>query len=188
MNKKQALRGIAFILTTVLLLLLMCDIFEYKSSHISERYEAFIDLPENTVDAVYVGSSAVDRYWIPSKAFDDYGMTVYPLSTDRQPLWLVKTLIEDAYKRQEPQLVIIDIRSFCMDPREKKKTMDIASRKVIDMLGFFSSSRQDAIDRTLSAMRMIDSDWDASAMSYYLSFICYHNRWETEYIMPDDLL
>ncbi|MBQ9994004.1 MAG: hypothetical protein IJP17_04770, partial [Clostridia bacterium] len=47
---------------------------------------------------------------------------------------------------------------------------------------------QDAIDRTLSAMRMIDSDWDASAMSYYLSFICYHNRWETEYIMPDDLL
>ncbi|MBO5936208.1 MAG: hypothetical protein J6Q79_01180 [Clostridia bacterium] len=61
MTKNQIIRTVAFLLVVSVLLLTLCDLFEYENSHISERIETYQDLPRNTVDAVMVGTSGIDR-------------------------------------------------------------------------------------------------------------------------------
>ena len=176
MNKKQALRAAAFLLITVVLIFYLCDIFEYKSSHMSERFRTYRELPANTVDAVYIGSSAVDRYWIAGQAFEDYGMTVYPLSTNGQPSWLIKNIIAEAYRYQDPKLFIFDVRSFAVDITEDTGITDARCRYVIDTLEFFSKNRIDAIKRTKDVMCRIDPTISKYDMSYYFTFVKYHNK------------
>ncbi|MBQ4312773.1 MAG: hypothetical protein IJC18_01060 [Clostridia bacterium] len=187
MNKKQAFRGIAFMLIAAFIVLFLCDVFEFQSSYISERYKTFCSLPEDTVDAVYIGSSAVDRYWMPSKAFEERGMTVYPLSSDGLPVWLVKNMIVEAYKHQNPRLVIIDIRSFTFDQSLEPDIADTRARRIIDTLGFFSGNRQDAIRRTLDVMTQFDPTISKHDPSYFLSVIRYHGKWADGTLKLEDI-
>ncbi|MBQ9994556.1 MAG: hypothetical protein IJP17_07590 [Clostridia bacterium] len=187
MNKKQALRVAIFLIITAFLLVFICDMFEYESGHMTERYKTFKNQEPDTVDAVYIGTSAVDRFWIAGQAFEDYGMTVYPMSTNGQPVWLIKTMIEESLRHQDPQLVIIDIRSFTTDITKEVKVTDARCRYVIDMLDFFSDTRYDAIRRTKEVMCDINPEVDENDPSYFFSFIKYHTRWSKGNLSPDDI-
>ena len=94
MTKNQIIRTVAFLLVVSVLLLTLCDLFEYENSHISERIETYQQLPEDTVDAVLVGTSGIDRYWVTPKAYEEHGITAYPLSTDGMPPWMIKIMLK----------------------------------------------------------------------------------------------
>ena len=188
MTKKQILRTVAFLLVVSVLLLTLCDLFEYENSHISERIDTYQDLPRNTVDAVMLGTSGMDRYWITPKGYEKFGLTVYPLSTDASPAWMIKIMLKEAVKRQNPKLVIIDMRAFTNSYNEGSKKFDAASRRVIDGLDFFSFTRFEAISTTLK-LRMKTGDEEAERYdpSYFFSFIKYHSKWEFDNFSFDEL-
>ena len=178
MNKKEVLLSIIFLCLVVVLLLGLCDLFETGDSPMSRRFKKFDELEPDTVDAVIVGTSGVDRYWNAAKAYEDYGMTVYPLSTDRQPPWLVLNAIKEGEK-QTPELVIIDMRPFTKPyEAEKASSYDAWSRRVLDALPFFSMNRVDAINRTREAVAMINPDEKPDLISHYLTFVKFHTKWE----------
>lgn len=183
MNRKQIIRTIVFFILVFFVLVFLCSLFKYKISNISRRYQTFKELEDNTVDAVFVGSSGVDRYWIAAKAYDEYGMTVYPLSSEGLPSWLVKNMIVEAVDRQNPKLILIDTRPFTTSEVASTVTLaDTRARRVVDMLDFFSLNRLDAIKRSVAEMDKIDEEstkFDL-ATSYYLSFIRYHNKWSDD--------
>ena len=181
MTKNQIIRTVAFLLVVSVLLLTLCDLFEYENSHISERIETYQDLPKNTVDAVMVGTSGIDRYWITAKGYEEHGITAYPLSTDASPTWMIKIMLKEAVKRQNPELVIIDMRAFTNSYNADSKKFDAASRRVIDGLDFFSWTRFEAINTTLK-LRMKSGDEEATRFdpSYFFSFIKYHSKWESD--------
>ena len=188
MTKNQIIRTVAFLLVVSVLLLTLCDLFEYENSHISERIETYHDLPRNTVDAVMVGTSGIDRYWITAKGYEEYGITAYPLSTDASPTWMIKIMLKEAVKKQNPKLVIIDMRAFTNSYNEGSKKFDAASRRVIDGLDFFSWTRLEAINTTLK-LRMKTGDPEAERYdpSYFFSFIKYHSKWESDSFSFDEL-
>lgn len=181
MTKKQIIRTVAFLLVVSLLLLTLCDLFEYENSYISERIETYQDLPKNTVDAVMVGTSGIDRYWITPKAYEEYGITAYPLSSDGMPSWMIKVMLKEATKNQSPQLAIIDMRAFLITYKEGSHKFDAAARRVIDGLDFFSFTRFEAINTTLK-LRMKTGDEEAERFdpSYFFSFVKYHSKWEED--------
>ena len=80
MTKNQIIRCAAFSVIVCLLLVLMCELFENtNTSNYATRMYSYRNFNEDTVDAVMIGTSGIDRYWIAAKAYEDYGMTVYPL-------------------------------------------------------------------------------------------------------------
>lgn len=187
MTKKQLFRSVAFVLVAACMLYALCDLFEFQNSYISENFKTFRSLEEDTVDAVIIGTSGIDRYWNTAKGYEEYGLTVYPLASDGMPSWLTISMLKEAERNQDIKLAVIDIRPFLLTYKGDTKRYDAYSRKVIDALGFFSSSRLDAINRT---QKVIYSEVEGSSrfdLSFFLSFIKYHSRWEEKSFSFDEL-
>ncbi len=180
MSKKQLLRCVSFLMVLCLMLLALCDLFEQENhNNHDQRYYKYRTLEENTVDAIYVGTSGVDRYWIAAKAYEEYGMTVYPVSFDACPVWLIPHIIEDALRYQDPQLILLDIRAFTQDCYPS--VMDTRARRTIDSMDFFSPVRFRAASRTVELINQVDptvSKWD---ISFHIPFIKHHSKWDKDY-------
>lgn len=180
MTKKELLRCIAFLLAVCLMLLALCDLFEQENNNNhDQRYREYRDFEENTVDAIYVGTSGVDRYWIAAKAYEEYGMTVYPVSFDACPVWLIPHIIEDALRYQDPQLILLDIRAFTQDCYAS--VMDTRGRRVIDSWDFWSPVRWKAASRTVELIHQVDPSMSRWDISFHLPFVKHHSKWDKDY-------
>ena len=183
MTKKQLLRCIAFLMVFCVMILALCELFDQENHNAHEkRYRTYWDLEKNTVDALYIGTSGVDRYWIGAKAYEEYGMTVYPVTFPSCPVWLIPDILEDAMRYQDPQLIVMDIRPFTQNCTSAD-TVTVRGSRVIDSMEFFSPVRFRAASRTVALLHKVDetrSKWD---ISFHLPFVMQHSKWEQDYLL-----
>ena len=180
MTKKEFGRCIAFILVVCLTLCLLCDLFELDNNTNKDmRFYTYRNLNEDTIDAVWIGTSGADRYWVASKAYEEYGMTVYPLVADAMPTWLFVNMIEEAYTYQNPELIIIDVRAYGQD-NTKASTMDVRARRILDAMSLFSLTRLKAAFTTMKTIHEAFPEEECFDLSYLLSYIKYHSKWTDE--------
>lgn len=189
MTKKQFFRSVAFLLVVAIMLFTLCDLFELENTTTaSRRFYRYRHLSEDTVDAVIIGTSGSDRYWIPSQAYEEYGIALYPLCTDAFPSWLYINAIEDALEYQDVELFLIDIRSFGQD-NVNLDTMDVRARRLLDVMSPFSVNRFKAALKTIETRVEASEKADKIDLSYFLSFIKYHSKWqEDDFNLADNLV
>ena len=180
MTKKHIVRVVAFFAVFCVMVGGLCDLFELENnSNYDKRFTTLRKFADDTIDAVWIGTSGADRYWIAAKAYEQYGMTVYPLSSDAMPTWLFTNVIDEVYTYQDPRLILIDLRAFGQD-NNKASTMDARARRVLDAMNFFSINRIKTAFKTMKTVHETfedESRWDPS---YLLSFIKYHSKWSEE--------
>lgn len=188
MTKKQIGRTIAFALVVCLLLVVMCDVFELTDdSYIPARFQTFYSLEEDSLDAVWIGTSGVDRYWISSKAYEKYGMTVYSLSSDHMASWLLTETADEILKTQTPELLIVDLRAYTQD-NVTVSLADTRSRRVLDAMKPFSINRLKVAFKTMEILKRIDNERDFFDLSYLVSYIKYHPIWaEDDFSIKDSV-
>jgi len=181
MTFKQALRIIGFTLVLGVACYFLCDVFETKNGYMSKGYASLKNFEEDTIDAVFVGTSGVNRSWIAVEGYDMYGMTVATLSTDALPCWITLDMIKEVYRFQNPKLIILDMRMFSTyDPSKEPDLSKTRSRRAIDTLDFFSINRLDAINRTLKLVSSFDSETSRYDPSFFFSFIQFHEMWNED--------
>ena len=182
MTKKQIIRMIAFSLVVCMMLVLLCDLFENENTkNYDSRLYTYRTYPEGTVDAVFIGTSGVDRYWCGPKAYEDYGMTVYPLSTDGMPPWLYVDMIDYAMQHQDIELVMLDVRAFCQDTNtniQSAKSMDVKARRVLDAMPRFSPIFFQIAFKTMALIHAQDDTKPRFDLSFLLSFVRFHPKWQ----------
>ena len=177
MTKNQIIRCAAFSVIVCLLLVLMCELFENtNTSNYATRMYSYRNFNEDTVDAVMIGTSGIDRYWIAAKAYEDYGMTVYPLAIDSLPAWLYVDMVDYALKYQNPELIILDPRAFCQDNEAER--MDVRSRRVLDSMPRFSAQWFRTAFKSMEMIHAVDSSRPKFDISFLLSFIRFHPAWQ----------
>lgn len=181
MTKKEFGRMIAFVLVVCVVLCALCDLFELENSrNIDKRFTTYRKLNEDTVDAVWIGTSGVDRYWLAPKAYEEHGITLFTLASDAMPTWLFMDMIEEAYTYQNPELIIVDMRAYGQS-NSSAGTMDVRARRAMDAMDFFSVNR---IKAAFTTMRVIHETFEEEPrfeLSYLLPYIKYHTMW-----MEDD--
>ncbi len=188
MTKKQVIRSISFFVCVVILVLSLCDLFELdNTSNFNKRYETYRDFPDDTVDAVILGTSGIDRFWIPSLGYEEHGMTVYPLSIDAFPSWLYKYAIDEALKYQDDiKLLIIDIRPFTQS-NTNINTMDTRARRFLDVLPPFSMNRIKACLTTMKIRDDVDKSASLLDLSYLFPIIKFHGKWaDDDYLVSNN--
>lgn len=179
MTKKQCVRAVAFVLLACFMLLVLCDLFEIeKTKPYDQRLYTYRQYPEDTVDAVYIGTSGVDRYLIAAQAYEEYGMTVYPLATDALPVWLFTNMIDEALTYQEPELFIIDARAYGQE--HNSNNMEVRARRMLDSMQFLSKNWFKAVRKTVDTIHSVDETKSIWGVSYYLPFVKYHSKWTEE--------
>ncbi|MBE6573398.1 MAG: hypothetical protein E7652_03290 [Ruminococcaceae bacterium] len=188
MTKTQIIRAVAFLLVAVMFIVLMCDLFECENTtSYDQNMYTYRHLKKDTVDAVFLGTSGVDRYWIGPKAYEEYGISLYPLSFDAFPAWLYTDILDEIEGMQDTKLVLIDIRAF-LQTNIKSGRVEIRARRYLDSLPFFSASRIKVAFKTMKMLHEIDPEnYSEFDPSFLLSFIKYHSRWKENMSIENNL-
>lgn len=174
MTKKELFRSVVFMAIVAVMFIILCDLFEQENNkNFDKRIFTYRTLEEDTVDAVYIGTSGVDRYWIAAKAYEEYGMTVYPMSVEQMPAWLFIPMIEESLEYQSPELIILDVRAFTQS--QETDEMEIRARRILDAMDLFSLNRLKTAFRTMESIHKLDEEKPLFDVSYLLSFVKYHS-------------
>ena len=77
MKKKQLLQAVVFLAIFFIILTHLTYIIR-TSGDLKARFAGFYAEPDNTIDAILIGSSPVYPYYAAPKIWADYGITTYP--------------------------------------------------------------------------------------------------------------
>ncbi len=81
-------------------------------SHSRQNFCGFYAEPDNSLDAVMIGSSSCYYAWQPLRGFNEYGFTSYNLGSDALQPQSVEYEVKEIIKTQSPKLLMIDLRPF----------------------------------------------------------------------------
>lgn len=194
MTKKQGLKAISFFVVLGIVLGSVVRVFgiplERPVWNVT-RFNEFYEEPRNSWDGVVLGTSCIDRGWVPPLAWNEYGMTVYNMATNGQPTILCTGLLEEIRKTQDVKFAIIDIRGArvsCLSAKEAQ------IRRVTDAMKY-SVNRQKLVKKILDFYQEFytrkevrnaigdekaDRKWaELDKASLYIPFLKYHSRWAT---------
>ncbi len=185
---KIIIRAAIFIVLAALIFAYLNEVFSLSDSDSNkEIFNAFYAEEENTIDVVYFGTSASNRYFIAPQAYEETGLASFTLATMGMPLFFVPNLIEEVEKTQEPQMYIIELRWVL---KNKDMVTDAHIRRVTDSMKY-SENRTDAIDKALEFTKDAQgelSNIDDSKWDYYVPLIKYHSRLESGNLTMGDVL
>jgi len=194
MTKKQGLRAVLFFVVLCMALGSVVRVFgiplERPVWNVT-RFNEFYEEPRNTWDGVVLGTSCIDRGWAPPLAWNEYGMTVYNMATNGQPMILTTGLLEEIRKTQDVKFVIIDIRGVrvsCLSAKESqiRRVTDAMKysvnrqKTVKEMLDFYRDYYASDEVRNAIGDEKADRKWaELDEASLYVPFLKYHSRWAT---------
>jgi hypothetical protein len=111
---KRIIGSVAFLLCVVLILTPISYALRTNSIN-RDMLTPFYAEDKNTIDVVYLGSSAVYRYYIPPMQYKSYGYTSFNFATAGQPMDAVVHDIVEVEKRQDPDLYVIELRMLLVE-------------------------------------------------------------------------
>ena len=190
-NTKHTKRRI--ILGTVIFLLCAGLLFCYLNKVFSmgdadanrQTFKAFYAEPKNTIDVMYLGTSASNRYFINPLAYKEEGITCFTVATMGMPMFFVPDLIDEVQKTQDPKLYIIEMRWLL---KNRDMITDAHIRRVTDNLKY-SSIKRDAVDTAFAVMdgsKGMLGDIGEKGLDYYIPILKYHGRLAEGSMSPGD--
>jgi len=163
---KILIRVVCFFLIFALTLGWVQDKLVKRSSIDRQFIPGFYSERENSLDAVYIGSSNCFTYWNSLVAFEEYGICVYPYSCNSQPFFAAMHLIKEARKTQPQATFIVNINSITDDVI----TVD-AMHYLLDVMPF-SLNKAELINH----LSDIGGYSISERMEFYLPIIRFHSR------------
>ena len=79
---KQLLRGAVFLLVLTIAVVSVSGMFGVDTNHPYENMRLFLKEKPGSLDAVFIGSSAVHRFWLPLYGWAQHGLAVWNYSVD----------------------------------------------------------------------------------------------------------
>lgn len=175
MKPRQLVQGICFL--AIVIVLLLCSTYIVRTNgEVKDRFTGFYAESKDTIDVIMIGASPIATSFSPGSIWGETGITSYPLSTNSQNPKAIKYLLEEAYKYQKPELVVIELRMFTED--EKKIAEDSAHiREVTDNMKL-SFNRIRAINALV--------EQPEERYTYYFDIIKFHSNWKM-FFFPEEL-
>lgn len=184
---------VAVFLVLALAVFIYCNIaIGYEGSGQSKgAYTAFDDLPEDSVDAVFVGASSVSRYFNASKAYADEGISSFVFGPSATPTIFSDNIMQLAQETQKPKVYVIELRNVL---KGYGAVYETSVRRTVDSIKLSKKERYDMIEEGLAALRehAKEGSYDDSYIDYVFPVVKYHSRATTgdkdERIDTEDLV
>ena len=212
-KKKMLLRAVIFAVAAALVFLYLNAVFTIPNSDPNRRiFNAFYAEENDTIDVVYLGTSATNRYFIGPLAYEETGLAEFDLAAMGMPLIFVQNLMKEVEKTQDPELYIIELRGVL---KGREDITDAHIRRITDSM-HISSNKYDTIKLALeyaggSDVDSSDTESDTSGgagnagdesgqtmflsggsvddgpLDYYVPILKYHNRITAGNLTPKDI-
>lgn len=168
MSKKQGIQAVIFIIIFCYLLITVTYIIR-TNGEVKDIFTGFYAEEDNSIDVVMIGSSPVYPFYAAPQIWGEYGISCYPLSSHVQRPSAALPLIREAYKTQDPELLIFEMRMYTMEEEHMETNMAYA-RGVTDNMKY-SLNRIYAINRLVPDKK--------ERYTYYFDIFKYHSNWKT---------
>ena len=168
---KKIIRIIAFLSILAVGYLLLNKKFCFHDNSIfsgDARVEAFRELPQDSVEILFLGSSHVMSGINPAVFWDEEQIPSYNLATRAQTFPFTYLLLKEAFKTQHPKVVVIDAFSV---------TEDNAVYGLANTDEHFSMN-MDLVPLSLEKINLIQEYVPYEKRAYCMSsLLTFHSRW-----------
>lgn len=175
MTKKQFLQASVYILLFLLLLRSVTYVIR-TNGDIKDIFTGFYAEEKDTVDVVFIGSSSTYTYYAAPLIYGETGITCYPLSSNVQRPVAAIPLMEEAYKTQDPEVFVFEMRMYTMEDGTLESNTAFI-RGVTDNMKY-SLNRIRMINRLVTDRK--------ERYTYYFDIFKYHSNWKTM-VLADQL-
>lgn len=100
---------VLFLILTVVSLVLLAELLSHKSPHGINQAACIYEQPQDSVDVLFLGTSHVHCGVNTAILWEEYGIPAYDYSGAEQPLWMTYHYLQEAYKKQSPKVVVLDL-------------------------------------------------------------------------------
>lgn len=168
MQKREGIKIFLFLVIFVLLLISVSYIVRTNGG-IKDRFAGFYAEERDSIDVLLFGSSAAGQSFAPGVIWKETGITSYPLATNAQRTKAIRYLLEEAYKTQNPQLVVVELRMFAYEDEEAKQDTPHI-REVTDNMKY-------SLHRIKTINALVEND-EEGKITFYLDIMKYHSNWK----------
>lgn len=144
-----------------------------SDSYQTNTMKGYYDLPDNTLDALYLGSSDVYRGVSPMEIWNQYGITGYDFAFTGARMWTNYYTLREALRSQSPKVVFMEMESTFSNGLSK----EVNTRKTYDYMEW-SQVKWDALNDPI----LNNSSFDI--LSFIFPVLRYHDR--ISQLTPDD--
>lgn len=170
---KRLVKVAAFLLIFALIFGWLSEVFAFKSTvYEANNYYSFdylYDLPEDSLDVVYVGTSQYHMGITPLEIWKEYGFTSAAFNAPQCRAWLAYYMIQEIVKYQSPKVIVLDAAI----PRGGENNI-IANRRTINQFKPSLMKFQALYD----CLELENSSFD-EMINTSLEFFAYHDDWDT---------
>lgn len=165
-------KGIIFVLLLSLILvtvnrILVPKYFINNSWPTTSTYLGFYEMPENSIDVLFLGSSHAATAFIPQELYNNYGITSYNLACEQQNLLVSYYWLKEALRFQKPKAVVLETFYLFNDQFDSSEAY---IRKAIDYMQWSDVKKQAVKD-------ICSIDEKQHKTSYYFKNQRFHTRW-----------
>ncbi len=166
MKKKIFVNCILFILFVAGLFVVLDRVnFVLRHKEYAGVQDKFADLPKDSVDMVFIGTSHQFCSISPEVLFDEYGVESFMLSTSAQTVPMSYYAAMEAIELQHPDTIVFEV---CYCANDFRTVTDEMSHCFFDGMPNCEAKR-------LAIADLIEKD---QQIYYYLPLGLYHNRWK----------
>ena len=119
---------------------------------------------QNAHDVIFVGDCEVYENFSPVTMWEEKGITSYIRGSAQQLIWQSYYLLEEAFERDSPKIVVYNVQSMKYDTPQS----EAYNRMTLDGMRL-SGSKVDAIKASMTE--------DEDMISYFIPLLRYHSRW-----------
>ncbi|MBC8530723.1 hypothetical protein [Gehongia tenuis] len=124
------------------------------------------------IDAVCIGGSSTYIYWIPMRAWNEYGYTSFNYSGDSMSPSVIKYLIEESRRHETAKLYVIDLRAAEIMQHNPSFYSEEYVRIYTDAMPY-SLNRINMVHYSIEKNGLVPKN----TASMYLDLIYYHGNW-----------
>lgn len=175
---KNFVRFFLFILITAVLLLFLNNAFLYRDPTIwstDHRVQQYRELPSDSLDVLFLGSSNVMSGINPIQLWKETGMQSYAYCSRAQTFAFSYAYLQDALKTQTPRCVVLEAFSVLTE----KTTNGLINSS------FHMSVNMDSLSIAAKSELITDYVPPSEWISYYFPLLKNHNYYKTQKNIPD---
>ncbi len=152
--------------TLVLSLMLCSFVLNRQASSNELRVRNFYREQADSLDVVLVGSSLFYNGYSAPLAWKEGGYTSYVLATSGVPMGVIKSMVKEVRRTQDPKVILIDLNSVIYD--EQMETREGMIRYWIDNMP--DSENKEEVIRELIP--------EEEQITYRIPLLKYHDNWK----------
>ena len=165
-KRKTIVRVIAFLLIAALIYGALTRLLTVNNATEQQYVRSFYLEPKDSIDVMILGASETFTDYCAPLAWQQAGLTSYPLAVSAAQGTIYPSMLREAAKRQSPGVYVVEVNGFLYTAAERDELSNAALRKWIDTLPL-SANKVDTIRSCIP---------DGQRSSYYFPLLKHHKN------------